>query len=313
MKRFASENYLDPDVAYLLGMIVARGKLIDSSSGRRVVIGFPARNLYAEGLSESYNQQEQIEQSLHKIKQRLEGLVEARTIVDTKGNQVELRFQFNARNMSWRNIVYILSPHSSYFDFTIPASIWQAPRESKIEFLRGIADCAGFIRQSNNYMGGKRRVYIEINNKNWLLPAQICRLLQVDLDVPVHCIQWGHPNTRAPRKLTQGTSWAKEHQIKIFSEVYLRIGFYVQYKQKLLAEFAEEDRLKTGNLRKCAVNHKIQRGRKKPKHPEESNKLIPSELRGKHIDNYRQICKLLGCSQRVKGNQVEMCTDDVDE
>ena len=37
-KSFASENYLDHDVAYLLGMITGRGSLTENGDERRVML-----------------------------------------------------------------------------------------------------------------------------------------------------------------------------------------------------------------------------------------------------------------------------------
>jgi hypothetical protein len=295
----ASENYLDPDVGYLLGMIVARGQIIDSTSGRKVLIQFPAKNLDAVGISKSFNQETHIQQSLYKIKERLEDLMEAKTEVSNASGHISLTFRFHSRNTTWRNLSYLLSPNQSYFDFTIPQSVFNAETETKKEFVRGIADCAGFIRDSNNYMGGKRRVYLEINNKNWLLPIQLCRLLQVDLGLPVQMIQWGHPNTRAPRSHGAGVSWAKEHQVKVFSEAFSNIGFYVYYKQEILEEFAAADERIAGNIKKCNPNPDLRRIERKPKHEEEKSEKLPELIRGKHFSAFWQICLKLGCQQCI--------------
>jgi len=53
---FACENYLDPDVAYLLGMIVGRGSFTDDDDDRRLVIEFPHSALRAKGIEKAYDQ-----------------------------------------------------------------------------------------------------------------------------------------------------------------------------------------------------------------------------------------------------------------
>ena len=46
-----SENYLDPDVAYFLGMISARGVLHESAGDKKIVIDFPFGSFNAEGVN----------------------------------------------------------------------------------------------------------------------------------------------------------------------------------------------------------------------------------------------------------------------
>jgi len=165
--------------------------------------------------------------------------------------------------------------------------------------MRGIADVAGYIRQSNNFMGMKRRVYIEVPNDNWLLPVDICELLQQDMDVPVQLIQWGHPNVREPHVTSRSESWAREHQIKIFAEAFVRVGFNIEYKRRMLEHFAEDD-AKLYNLPIVPCNphpNARKKPRAKPRHPGEQSQRLPSCLRGRHFDSYWHICTALGCKQ----------------
>jgi len=53
-------DYLDADVAYLLGLIVARGSLTEIGGVKRIVIEFPFRNLEAEGIEKKIVQKDQI-------------------------------------------------------------------------------------------------------------------------------------------------------------------------------------------------------------------------------------------------------------
>jgi len=295
-----SENYLDPDFAYYLGLVVARGTLYESGGDRKVIIEFPHKNLIAEGITKTYNQQEHLQISLNQIAERLRELFECDTRVQHASGVENIVLRFSRNSMGWRNTVHFLGSETSFHHFKIPHQIFGAPLDMQKEFVRGIADCAGFIRESNNYMGLKRRVYLEINNKNWRLPVQICCLLQKHLDVPVHTITWGHPNIREPQQTFPGTAWAREHQVKIFSEAFEPIGFYVQYKDEILHEFIASDRKISGNITECNPNPRIRRISRKPKHPEENNPLIPPEIRGKHFDASWRLCRGLGCDQMVK-------------
>jgi hypothetical protein len=185
-----------------------------------------------------------------------------------------------------------------------------APRSIQVEFLRGIADVGGFIRDSNRFMDGRRRVYLEVNNRNWILPIQICALLQLKLDVSVQMIQWGHPNTREPGG---GNNWSREHQIKIFAEAFEPIGFTVEYKNTTLQKFARQDRKMRAQLHKCNPNPEIRRINKKKRHPGEKSSDLPSRLRSQHFDSYWQICVAMGCKQCISLTEPLPLENDIDE
>ena len=205
-----TQNYLDPDVAYFLGMVVARGSLSESGGEKKITIAFPFRNILAEGIKKSFNQEEHLTASIYQIRERLFELIESDIQVLKLGKSVNLIIRFLRNSVFWRNIKFILGQEGdSQFDLTIPPSIFSAPLEIKKEFIRGVADVSGFIRDANNYFGQKRRVYIEISNKNWFLPVQLCALLQQSLNTPVQLIQWGHPNTRAPNDRKKRTFLGK--------------------------------------------------------------------------------------------------------
>lgn len=73
--------------------------------------------------------------------------------------------------------------------------LFQSMDANKKEFLRGLSDVTAYIRNSNRDQAGRHRVYIEISNKNWFLPPQICQLSQ-SLNIPTQYIGYGHPNIR---------------------------------------------------------------------------------------------------------------------
>lgn len=65
-----------------------------------------------------------------------------------------------------------------------------------------------------------------------------------DVDVPVQTIDFGHPNFRDAKlvKYNQGKPnfWKKEHQVKIFANEFLPVGFNIKHKQDALERYAEE-------------------------------------------------------------------------
>lgn len=296
------ENYLDPDVAYFLGLIAIRGTLYEKDSEKRIVIEFPFKSLIAQGINKTFDQKQHIDIAVNHIRERLEELLEGHIQIKRSTSDVTFSVQFLRNSMTWRNIRYLFGDKTSYTQFEIPKSIYDSPDETiKLEFMRGVADAGGFVRKSNYHPNKKRRVYIEVTNSNWLLPIQLCALLQQHLDVPVQNLQWGHPNVRQPN-VFKGTAWAKEHQIKIFAESFAKIGFHVAYKQEILEEFIEADQQIDATLYpKCNPNPKIRKIRAKPKHPGENSNILPDPaLRGRHFDAYWQICLALGCHQCVQ-------------
>lgn len=302
-----TENYMDPDVAYLLGMLVARGELIESPTERKIIVTFPFKSLQAEGIRTVVNQKTELMNGINQIRDRMQVLLETPLELIEITNGMDLVARFLRNSMIWRNIRYILSDANGFENFIIPPQIMDGDVGLVSEFLRGFSDVAGYIRQSNNYYGKKRRVYLEVNNRNWQVPVQICYLLQVRLDIPVHLIQWGHPNVRSPHSRGSGSQWAKEHQIKVFSEAFEEVSFYVDYKRKILSEFAEDDRYRySGRVSFCNPSPSIRRIREKPIHNDEGSDRLPEELRGSHFDAYWQICKKLGCTQLCRSNDKQM-------
>lgn len=53
-------SYLDEDVAYLLGLIVCRGKLVDTAPIRSLIIEFPFKSLTVPGVSTTCDQPTQL-------------------------------------------------------------------------------------------------------------------------------------------------------------------------------------------------------------------------------------------------------------
>lgn len=293
-------DYLDADVAYLLGLIVARGSLSETGGVKRIVIEFPFRNLKAEGIRKKIIQRDQILLSLDSTIQRIQELTES-NVKKVPGKQsVSLVIESLKETMFLRNIKSLLRGKTSHYEFDIPAEIIQSDNENiKKEFLRGYADVAGSARAANRNRWGRHRIYLDVLNRNWHLPIQLCHLLQDHLKVPVDTITYGHPNVRDPKlreyKAGRKDAWAREHQVKIFAEEFERIGFYIGHKKEILQELAEFNRQKGySNAEFCDPTKPI-KGKQKEKHPSERSKLLPDEIRGKHFNSYKQICIALGC------------------
>jgi hypothetical protein len=221
---------MDGDVAYLLGMLVARGELISSENVFRTIVHFPKGNLQARAVTVQFETDKEIQLGMVKIRERLLELLGGDVRIEDTGEHWDLIMRTTRRTMAWRNLQMLLENRTSYPYFQVPAVLLDAdtPTEYKREFVRGYADVAANIRPSNYDQTGRHRVRLDTLNyrSNWAVPVQLCILLQEHLNVGVQLITWGHPNL--------GREW-REHQLNVYAEEFLKIGFYFEYKQAALA------------------------------------------------------------------------------
>lgn len=300
-----NQDYMDEDVSYLVGLILVRGTLTEDKDIKRLAIEFPYKSLKATGISTSFDQEAALLSSANAIRDRINELLDVDLKVENMSSSVVLSAVFTKNTLAWRNLKLLLDNKSSYTEFELNPIFYAFETGIKKELVRGIADATGFIRPSNNFYD-RHRIYLEINNANWHLPIQICKLLQ-GMGVGVQLIQWGHPNTRESGKTdvdANSSTWAKEHQVKIFPEEFESIGFYSPHKQKILEEFIEYNKkVFQKNHEECNPLEKGVR-KTKPRHPCEDHPKIPPQIRGRHFDGYWQICQALGCTQGKPSPQI---------
>jgi hypothetical protein len=300
-----SLDYIDEDVAYLIGLITARGEIVDQAEVKRISIEFPFRNLEVEGIKKKVTQRDRILLSLDRVINRVNELADVNVRQIEGEHSVYLVLETLKNTMFLRNIKMLMKGKTSYYQFEVPAQIFESDDSIKKEFIRGFADVAGSARWSNRNQWGKCRVYLDVLNSpyNWYLPVQICHLLQDHLRIPVDVIQWGHPNTRDPylEEYNAGRrdAWAREHQIKIFADDFEKIGFYMSHKQEILEELAEYNREKGFARANFCSPPKTEKTKPKPIHPSENSEKLPAEIRGKHYNSYWQICADLGCPRYI--------------
>lgn len=209
-------------------------------------------------------------------------------------SKLSIVLKWQQEDIAWLFIKYLINgTRFSYHDFLIPEPIFETTDANKKEFLRGIADVTGFVRRSNADQAGRHRVYIEISNRNWLLPPQICQLTQ-SLKVAIQYIGYGHPNLRDPQAKSTSTSWAKEHQIKIYAEDFENIGFYISHKNEALEELSNCNK-ENFKRRQALCTGITSREKSKAIHPHETHDKLPTEINGQHFNGFKEICKCLGC------------------
>jgi len=293
---------LNPDIAYLLGMIVGKGQIVRGQQMTEVLIDIPHKNLTLE----NQNTQQSIKASLLDLIMRLRPLIGAELIVDADNPRItHLRFEKQNQDYLVRTINEYLQLQRNYRSFRIPKEMYDASPDIRREFLKGFCDVTAHIRKSNAAFGQSwgHRVYIEVVD-NWEVVADVANLLET-LDVPVQTIRWGHPNFVDPSQkyYRQGVHNYKEHQIKIWAEEFEKIGFTIEHKNQLLHTFAKinhEEHKKLGKSQTLSQEHHRyfwqtrDTAKKTAPHPDEHLASIPSSLRGRHFNSWKEIAIELG-------------------
>ena len=301
-------DYIDADVAYLLGLITARGRISESGGIRQITVEFPYQSLQVEGTSGSYDADTSIRLGLQQIQERLLELTGADITITPKDNSITLVLRFFRNTMVWRNILMHTKDRTGYEHFLVPQIFFSpdVPMDWKREYIKGFADVAGNIRHANRYVNGAHRVRLDILNyqTNWEMPVQLCTVLEEHLAVPVQLITWGHPN--------MGRNF-REHQLNIFAAPFGEIGFSLPHKQNILEEFIEhdEEHYPTLDYSPCVGRKKLRT--KKPRDKRESDDRLDDRLKGKHFNAYWQICKKLGCPRTPSAIQGELWEFDEHE
>lgn len=293
-------NFLTPDISYLLGLITGRGEIQYNQDVKKIIIDFEYKSQKVTGgRSLDLDQKLHIQTSLDQVIVRLQniGINVAKNVSE---NSISLVLKWNKEDIAWLFIKFLINgTRFSYHDFQVPEPIMESTDINKKEFIRGIGDVTGYVRPSNYYGFSepyRHRVYIEITQKNWKLPPQLCRLIQ-SIQVPIQNINYGHPNLRDPNNRKGNRSWAKEHQIKIFAEDYQKIGFYISHKEQALTELSDINKSNFDTTIPLC-DGTINRLKVKPIHPDENDDNLPSEINGKHFNTFKEICNCLNCYKK---------------
>lgn len=279
------------DLAYLLGLICGRGEI--SAEQQQISIEFPFKSEKVEGITLSFNQRDAMIIGLDDIVNRLSDLIGKHVMKISGKKSIKLVVSLRPSSITWQSINLFFEGKSSSKEFCIPDVFYSTQTNTKVNFLRGLADSAGFITKGSYDRNKRYRICYEIPFSNWELSIQVCRLLQdADINVPVESVLWGHPNTRG------ASGWAKEHQIRVYADEFLKIGFSVDYKNQLLKDFSNSNISKLNYKPSKFCNPLTRTIRKiKPASKDEGSSNICHTIRGKHFDSFWQICRALGCKQ----------------
>lgn len=290
------------EMSYLLGMICGNGEIQRTSVNTIVSIDIPHKKLETE---EIHDVKLYVKASIADIRNIIEPLIGAGITFVQNASSTILSFVKPNTDYLVREINRFVGNAISHNDISIHSDIFSCTLDERKEFLKGFADVTGYIRRSNAYFNKyEHRVYLEIPN-NWQIVIDICNLLK-SVDIPVQSIDWAHPNMRDGnlKKYNAGeiNFWKKEHQIKIWANEFITIGFGVIHKQQALEMFSDELIAAyiglNKNLQKKTHKYYWESKRKsnkiKPIHPGENDELIPLKIRGKHFDSWIEIAKELG-------------------
>ena len=327
---------MDINLAYTLGLTTGRGHL--DATRKRIVIEFAHRKQFIAGIprcpkcksvtketqeakdlrycqnckslvkphfSQIYDQRKT---TLESIKDFIGPLAEKFTgkKLEISGNDIItfVSFDFSDNRGLFDSILDTFKPRTSYDRFEIPEALHKEALKTKIMYMKGLADTAGFPVWGNWIPRGKgprARLYFQIV-RNWKLPVQIADFLWDDFKIPTQTIDWGHPNIRDPDmveyKRGGKVSWSREHQLKIYPECFVEIGFNFYHKQKIFWEVVEHNK-ELGYTRdeEFDLPYRITRNQYKIHHEGERDKRLPEVLRGKHFDTWWQIYWKLGGKQ----------------
>lgn len=340
------QDFYEPQIYYLLGLMTGRGHIFTNSL--TIAIEFSHTNKFAEGIAhckkcgwlatkqgsglvcKNNSCKSPVDQSVKKIYEQprmafesinnsiipfLKEVISADYDIIANNSMTLLVIDFKENVRLFDLISKNFNSESSFDRFHIPENVYSTTKENKIEFINGLLDTAGFpspggwLNRDGVNGHGRMRVYFQIV-RNWHLPVEIDNFLRSEFNLPIHTIDWGHPNIRDANLTdyyeSRQTSWSREHQIKFFPEYYDMFSFRISYKQELFNELTQHNKKVVFDKEDdWFPPSKISTSKIKAYHPGESDLRIPEEAR-KHFDAFWQINLSLGCKYltSLKGQAV---------
>lgn len=287
---------MNGQMAYLLGMILGNGEIQRRNDTTTITVELPHKNLLDDDGREV---SVYVKSSLTDIRNIVEPLIGYSLPISQTKRATQFSFTMSNSNYIMREILRFIGNGVHHSTMTMNDELFNITTDEKKELLRGIADVTAYIRKSNIAYGqkGSHRVYIEIPS-NWQMVIDIANMLK-DLDIPIQTIDFGHPNFRDSNleKYNEGKKyyWKKEHQIKIYANEFLPIGFNIVHKQKALIKYAEEllNYLNKNKTHRFYWEKTVRR-KAKPIHPMENDDSLPLKIRGKHYESWTDLAKDLG-------------------
>ena len=287
---------MNTDMAYLLGMILGNGEIQRDRGKSRITIDIPHKNVLTD---DGKDASVYVKASLLNIEEVIRPLIGSEITHNFGKRSTQISFAKDSEEYIIREIERYLGYGTRHQTMSFPDDCFLFSRDEKIFFLRGFCDVTSYIRKSNAAFGnvGQNRVYVAIPG-NWDVVIGIANLLKT-IDIPVQTIDFGHPNFRDShhKKYDEGKPnyWKKEHQLKIWANEFLPIGFNIRHKEEALKRFAAENSIYLSH----EVSHafyweKPIRAKRKPLHPSENDESLPRIIRGKHYNSWTELARDLG-------------------
>ena len=278
------------------GMILGNGEIQRGTRETTITIDIPYKNLYTDDLKDV---SVYVKASTVDIRSIIEPLIGHDLTVTQSKHSTKMSFTKSNDEYVMRELMRLIGNGTHHSTMRMNPELFGITADEKKALLKGIADVTGYIRKSNIAFGqeGAHRVYIEIPG-NWYMVIDIANMLKA-IDVPVQTIDFGHPNFRDGKlvKYNEGKPnfWKKEHQVKIFANEFLAVGFNIQHKQEALEKYSEEllEFIDPAKTHKFYWEKPIRRS-VKPHHPGENDPYLPEEIRGQHFDSWTDLAKVLG-------------------
>ena len=235
----SGHDYIDEDVAYLLGMLFGRGQLIEDGALRRLVITLDIRKrtpVMPPGFEVATDLARENEHAVNYARSRINELLDANVEVTTpRRGKVELVGVFVKATIAWRDLKLLSSGGRDRKSFRLPDFFFDLPSVIHAEFVRGFADVA-VTPSFSDYAGARAnqpraRIAFPVVHENLHVAKQLQRLLE-GLKVSAPMLE-GSPEKRGSRK---------EHRIRPYADDYEHVGFRFKHKQMLLCNLAAYNR-----------------------------------------------------------------------
>lgn len=287
---------MNAQMSYLIGMILGNGEVQRGNKETTITIDIPHKNLLDD---EGREVTIYVRASITDIRGVIEPLLGHSLPITQTNRSTRISFTKSNQDYTMREILRFIGNGAHHSTMKMNDELFSITTDEKKELLRGIADVTGYIRKSNIAYGqeGAYRVYIEIPG-NWNMVIDVANMLK-ELDVPIQTIDFGHPNFRDPKVKMHNEGkpnyWKKEHQIKIWANEFLPIGFNIAHKQRALEKYAKEllSNLNPETTHKFYWEKTVRR-RNKPIHPCENDESLPLSIRGKHFESWTDLARSLG-------------------
>lgn len=287
---------MNTEMAYTLGMILGNGEIQRGNRETTITIDIPYKNLYTDDLKDVSIY---VKASIVDIRGIVEPLIGHNLKISESLHSTKMTFTKPNDEYVMREILRLIGSGRHHSTMRMHPELFTMTADQKKALLRGMGDVTGYIRKSNIAFGqdGMHRVYIEIPG-NWYMVIDLSNMLK-EVDIPVQTIDFGHPNFRDAKlvKYNQGKPnfWKKEHQVKIFANEFMPIGFNIKHKQDALEKYSEEllEYVDPEKTHKFYWEKSIRRT-SKPIHPGENDPSLPPEIRGKHFESWTDLARYLG-------------------